>query len=132
MDVRLGRPWLQPKEGVREVVAGPVELRWEVVAFRLSFATKLGGLLLVLVHMVRDGPEIIEKLAVNRPALIGIPHRFADHLGPVLPNRVLEGELVAGLDHVAESLVGGAPSLAAAVVEENQRWSIPPRCVPRA
>ncbi len=73
VDVGLGRPRLQAEEGVREVVAGPVELGREVVALGLPFAAELGGLFLVLVHVVRDRPEVVEKLAVDRPALVGIP-----------------------------------------------------------
>ena len=81
VNVGLGRAGLEPEERVGEVVAGPVELGREIIALGLALAAQLGGLLLVLVHVVRDRPQVVEELAVNRPALVGVPHAAADHLG---------------------------------------------------
>ena len=107
MNVGLGRPGLEPHERVREVVAGPVELGREIVAFGLALAAQLGGLFLVLVHVVRDRPQVVEKLAVDRPALVGVPQIAADHLGAEDLDGVFERELVGAVHDVAESLVGG-------------------------
>ena len=62
-------------------VAGPVELRGKIITFRLALAAEQGGLLLVLVHVVGNRPEIVEELAVDRPALVGIPETAADDFG---------------------------------------------------
>ena len=93
-DVVLGRARLQAHEGVGEVVAGPVELGREVVALGLPLAADLGGLLGRLVHVVGDRAEVVEELAVDRPLLVLLPDRLADHLGAVGGDGVLEGEPV--------------------------------------
>ena len=107
MNVGLGRAGLEAHERVREQVAGPVELRREIIAFGLSLAAEQGGLLLVLVHVVGNRPEIVEKLAVDGPALVGIPEIAADDLGTEDFDRVLEREPASVVDHVAQSFVGG-------------------------
>ena len=109
MDVGLGRAGLEAQERVGEVVAGPVELGREIIALGLALAAQLGGLLLVLVHVVGDRPEVVEELAVDRPALVGVPQAAADHLGAEELDRLFEGEPVAVVDDVAESLVGRCP-----------------------
>src|SRR5271165_5127939 len=69
-------------ERVREKVPGPVELRGEIIAFRLPLAAKQGRLLLILVHVMWYRSEIIEELAINRPALVSVPQVAADDVGP--------------------------------------------------
>src|SRR5207237_760540 len=79
-EIRLGRAGFQTEESEGEIVAGPVELRREIIALGLALAPEPGRLLLVLVHMMGDRPQVIEELAVDRPALVGRPQGFADHL----------------------------------------------------
>src|SRR5262249_53117910 len=106
-DVGLGRSRLQAEEGEGEVVAGPVELWWEVVALGLAFAAELGGLVVVLVHVVGDRPQVVEELAIDRPPLVGIPEALADHLPPDQTDGILEGEAIAVANNVTQPLVGG-------------------------
>src|SRR5262249_40923204 len=106
-EILLGRAGLQAEEGVREVVAGPVELGRKIVALGLALQAQLGRLLLVLVHVGGDRPEVVEELTVDRPALVGVPQRAADHLRAKFGDGVLEGKAAAVLDRVAEALVGG-------------------------
>ena len=106
----LGRPRFEAHEGVGEVVAGPVELGREVVAFRLPLATQEGGLLGGLVHVVGDWPEVVEELRVDRPLAVLVVDGRPDQLGAVGSDGVAQGELAAvGLDDVAEPLVVGSP-----------------------
>ena len=77
-DVVLGRARLQAEEGVGEVVADGVELRREIVRLRLTLLTDQRRLLVALVHVVRDRPQVVEELAVDRPALVLVPDRRAD------------------------------------------------------
>ena len=103
----LLRPRLEPEESVREVVARPVELGREVVALGLPFPAELGGLLLVLVHVVRDRAQVVEELAVDGPLLVGVPEPGPDHLGSVEADGVAEGEFLAAVNDVAQTLVRG-------------------------
>ena len=128
----LRRARLQAHERVREVVADVVELRREVVRLGLAFLADELGLLGVLVHVVRDRPHVVEELRVDRPLLVLLPDVVADDLRPEFGHGVAQQELVLAGDDVAQPFVGLRLSLAASVVEANQRSSMPPRCVPRA
>ena len=97
----------QTHEGIRKVVAGPVELGREIIALGLPLAAELRGLLGVLVHVVGDRAEVVEELGVDRPFLVLRPEGVADQLRAVRVDGVLEGELVAVGDDVAQPLVGG-------------------------
>ena len=88
-DVVLGRARLQAEEGVGEVVAHGVELRREIVRFRLAFLADLGRLGLALVHVVRDRPQVVEELAVDRPALV------RSQMAVPIMRRAFEGDGVA-------------------------------------
>ena len=132
-DVGLGRARLQAHERVVEMVLGGVELRREVVALGLALLAGQRGVLVLLVHVVRDGAHVVEELRVDRPALVLLPHRLADDPRPGLGHGVAEQEPLALEDARSSALRRGArSSLAASVVLANQRSSMPPRCVPRA
>ena len=77
-DVGLGGARLQAHERVVEMVLGGVQLRREVVALGLALLAGQGGVLGLLVHVVRDGAHVVEELRVDRPALVLVPHRLAD------------------------------------------------------
>ena len=69
-NVLLRRAGLQAEEGVGEVVADGVELRRKVVGLGLALLADQRGLGVVLVHVVRDRPHVVEELAVHRPAAV--------------------------------------------------------------
>src|ERR1041384_5667001 len=73
----LAGPRLEGEERVREVVAGVVELRREVVALGLALLADFFRLLIVLVHVAGDRAEVVEELRVDRPALVLRPDRLA-------------------------------------------------------
>ena len=62
-DFVLGRAWLQAHERVREIVAFEIVLRREIVGFGFSVLAHELCSFIVLVHVVGNGPEIIEELA---------------------------------------------------------------------
>ena len=116
-DVLLGRAGLQAEEGVGEVVADGVQLRWKIVRLRFTLLTDEGGLRVALVHVMRDRPEVVEELAVDGPALIAVPDGRADQSRPLGGHGVAQGEgALALVDDVAEAfvrrgaLVGGRAS----------------------
>ena len=51
-----------------EVVFLVVELRRKVVGFGLAELAHAGGGLIVLVHVVRDRPQVVKELAQHVPA----------------------------------------------------------------
>ena len=57
----LGRAGLEAHEGVREIVADVVVLRRKIITLRLAFLPDQLRLLGVLVHVVRDGPHVVEE-----------------------------------------------------------------------
>src|SRR5271165_1243488 len=59
----FGRSRLQAHERVREVVVLLVVLRREVVRFRLALLPDQTSVFITLVHVVRDGAEVVEELA---------------------------------------------------------------------
>ena len=77
-DVLFGRTRFEAEKSVREVVADGVELRWKVIGLGFALLADEFGLGVVLVHVVWDRPEVVEKLGVNRPPLVLVPERFAD------------------------------------------------------
>ncbi len=106
-DVRLRRARLQAHEGVGEVVERFVVLRREVVGLGLALAAEQLGLFVALVHVVRDGPEVVEELAEKVPALLAFDDVLAEQQIAGLIDRVLEQEARAvGQPHVAQALVG--------------------------
>ncbi len=60
------------------MVVAVVVLRREVVAFWLPLLAGQRRVLEALVHVMWDRTEVIEELAVHRPALVFVPHRLAD------------------------------------------------------
>src|SRR5260370_6222021 len=51
-----------------------VKLGWKIIRFWFTLLFDEGRLLVVLVHVVRDRPEIVEELAVNGPTLVLSPN----------------------------------------------------------
>src|SRR5262249_475672 len=97
---------LEAEEGVGEVVADRVQLGWKIVRLRFTLLTDLGCLLVVLVHVVRDGAEVVEELAVDRPPFVLLPDRRPDEALALGLDGVGKGEgALAALDDVTEPLV---------------------------
>src|SRR5215831_14852474 len=106
-DVFLGGSRLETEKCIGKMVTKIVELRREIVRFRLALLADKRGLRIVLVHMMRNGPEIIEELAIHRPAAIAVPHRAANQARPFLSDRVGERyRFLAFMNDPAESFVG--------------------------
>ncbi len=72
-DVGLGRARFQAHERVGEVVADVVVLRREIVGLGLALLPDKGGLFGILVHVVRDGPHVVEELGIDGPLLVLAP-----------------------------------------------------------
>src|SRR4030095_2135335 len=73
---------------------------------RLALTAEKSGLLIVLMHMVRDRSEIIEELRIDRPALVLIPHPLADQPASFDTNCFTKGEAILPGNHIAQTLVG--------------------------
>ncbi len=105
-DVGLGGAGFQAEEGVREVVTDGVELGWKVIRLRLTLLSDFRSLLVVLVHVVGDRPQVVEELAVDRPPRVTVPDRLADQLRALQRHRLLERKRPLAVDDgVAEPFV---------------------------
>src|SRR5207302_9803718 len=59
-------------------------------------------------HVVGYGPQVVEELAVDRPAMVALPERRANHLLAKMADGLAQGEgTLAAIDDVAEPLVPG-------------------------
>jgi hypothetical protein len=67
-DVIFGRARFEAHERVRKIVHDLVVLRREVIRFRLALLSDERGELVVLMHVVRNGAEVVEELAQQVPA----------------------------------------------------------------
>ena len=105
-------------------------LRREVVGLGFAFLADELGLLGALVHVQGDRAHVVEELGIDRPLAILLPDSLADEGGAAVGDGLPQGEALFAGDAVAEALVGTRPSLAASVVEANQRSSMPPRLAP--
>ena len=65
---------LQAHEGVREIVVLEIVLRREVVGLRLALLADLLRMLVHLVHVVRNRPQVVEELAEHVPAAVPRHH----------------------------------------------------------
>src|ERR1700722_19017994 len=81
-DVFFCRAWLKTKVSVRKIARSCIQLGREVVTFWLAFPSYQLRLLLTLVEVMGDWAKIVEELAVNRPALVGVPQRAPDQPWP--------------------------------------------------
>ena len=61
-NLRLGGAGLQPHEGIGETIADGVLLRREIVRLGLALLPDQSGLSGILVHVVRDRAQVVEKL----------------------------------------------------------------------
>src|SRR2546421_11230908 len=71
--VRFRRAGLETHERVRKIVERLVVLRRKVIRLRLAAAADAPGLLLALVHVVRNRAEVVEEFAED------VPPAFASH-----------------------------------------------------
>jgi hypothetical protein len=77
-DLVLGGARLESEEGVGKVVAHIVVLGREVVGLRFAFLADEFRLFGALVHVMRDGPHVVEELRVDRPPPILAPDPAPD------------------------------------------------------
>ena len=91
----FGGARLQAHERVAEVVVDVVVLRREVVAFRLALLPGQLGMLLRLMHVVRNRAHVVEELGVDRPPLVRVPHRLADQSRAGRGHGVLKREMLS-------------------------------------
>jgi hypothetical protein len=103
--LRLGGAGFKAHEGVREVVADVVVLRREVIALGLAFLADELGLLLRLMHVVRNRPHVVEELRVNRPARILLPNVFAHERCAAIGDSLAQREALSAHDAVAQAFV---------------------------
>ncbi|GBD35695.1 hypothetical protein HRbin36_00809 [bacterium HR36] len=76
--VFLSSARFQPEKCIGKIIADTVELRGEIIGFGFTLLADERRLLVILMHVMRDRAEVIEEFAINRPAMILLPHRFAD------------------------------------------------------
>ena len=108
-DLSLGRARLEAHKSIREVVSDIVVLGREVVALGLAFLTHQLGLLGRLMHVVGDGPHVVEELGIHGPASVLLPNRLAHQGGTGVLNGLTQGEALFAHHHVAQSLIRHAP-----------------------
>ena len=80
----------------------------EIITLGLAFLADEFGLLLALVHVMRNRPHVVEKFGINRPAAIFFPDRFSDQCRAAILDRFPQSETFAANDTVAEALVWNA------------------------
>src|SRR5690606_22121198 len=67
------------EKGVGEITTVVVDLRWEIIRFRLAFLTDFGGVLIVVVNMMGQRSHVIKKLGIHRPTFILFPEPLTDY-----------------------------------------------------
>jgi hypothetical protein len=77
-DIVLGGAGFETHEGVGEIVLGEVVLRREVVGFRFPALAHQLGLGVALVHVMRDGPHVVEEFAEEIPSALALDHIGAE------------------------------------------------------
>ena len=85
----LRRARLQAHVRVGKIIAQLVVLAWEVVGLGLAFKSDQTGKLLGLMHVVRNGSHVVEKLAQDIPPTfafhhVGAKQQIAGHLDGIL------------------------------------------------
>jgi hypothetical protein len=73
-DVVFRRSGLESHERIWVVVVGRIVLRWKVVRLGFPAATHALGVLVALVHVMRDRTEVVEELAEQVPTLFTLHH----------------------------------------------------------
>jgi len=82
-----------------------VELRGEVIALGLSLLAGQGGVFVALVHVVGDGPHVVEELGIHGPALIFLPDGVSDDPALALLHCIAQQETLAFEQAVAQPFV---------------------------
>ena len=77
-DLRLGGSGLQAKIGMREIVVKGIVLGREVVSLWLPLLAHQFRLGIIVVHMMGNRSQVVEELAINRPAVELIPQLLAN------------------------------------------------------
>lgn len=106
--MRLGGSRLQAEIGVREIVVNRVVLGREVVGLRFALLAHQLGLGFILVQVMRNGPQVIEELAVDRPAVEFVPQLLANQPRAFRRDGIFQGELVSVRNDIAQALIGGS------------------------
>ena len=104
-DIVLGRAGLQPEKRVRKIVAHVIVLRREIIRLRLPFLADELRLLLVLMHVQRNRPHVVEELGVDRPFFVFVPNFFPDNQRTAIVHRLLQREPLLADDDVAQPFV---------------------------
>ncbi len=133
--IGLGRSRLEPHERVRKMVFELVVLRRKVIRLGLAAAADARGILVALVHVMRNRAQVVEELAEQVPAAIARHDRRSDQqIAGFLDRHLAAG--TAGHRRDGRSSAprpAGVPGpLSAFVVDENHRSLMPPRCPPSA
>ena len=95
VDLLPGGSGFKSHEGVGEIVADVVVLRGKVIRLWFAFLTNQRRLLRILVHVVRNGPHVIEELGVDGPLSIFVPDRRADQGGAAFVDGIEKGKAFA-------------------------------------
>src|SRR5688572_15175005 len=96
---------LQSHERVWEIVALEIVLGWEVVGLRLSLLSYPRGELVVLMEMMRDGAEIVKKLAKQVPTAVSAHRIRAQVVVTGGVDRFLQQDALAIEIDIAEAFV---------------------------
>ena len=108
-DVFAGGSGLKAVKRMRKIVAKGVQLRREIVAFRFPLPPDQGGLFEALVQVVRDGPHVVEELAVDRPAPVLVPDCITDDRPAERRHGVAQRKPPPLVDNIAQPFILGGP-----------------------
>src|SRR5260370_23656228 len=90
VDVARCRARLQPEEGIGKPVGAGVELRREVVRFRLVLVSHEAGMLLLLVQGQGGRSHVVEELTERRPPTPGMHPPLAYQRGTGVGDSIAE------------------------------------------
>ena len=125
--VAFARARFESEVSMRKIAGSGVQLRREIVAFWFALAAHKLSLCLALMKMMRDRPQIIEKLAEYWPALILLPNIPPNQARTFSFDRLLQSKAKALTLNEAQAFVRGT-----AFVHCHRRRSDPPLVDPAA
>src|SRR5262249_59800782 len=82
---------------------------WKIIRLWFTLLAHQCGLGIVLVHVVRNGSEVVEEFAVHGPALVAFPDGGADQYFAELSDGLAQGKgPFAAMHHIAEAFIPGS------------------------
>ena len=129
-------PGSRPMKVYGKIVVLEVVLRREIVGFRLALLADLLGVLVHLVHVMRNGPQVVEELAEHVPSAVLAITSAPRSSSPASATASLSSTRCPSIIDIAEAFVGwrarsvgglrggGEPALVDAAAMRAQRIEI--------